>query len=237
MTFWRPVLRALFRKPAMAVAIALTASVGLSANVVLLIGIDIAIFRPLQIPEADSIIHAEFSQERFLRLALTDRSRLVSLRDQIASSRLFETSAYLHRDASALTAGISTEAGVRPVLVSSSFFEAIRVRPKLGRACDAGDLADSRRSVVISEDLWTRLFGADPSVIGTVVHLSRGGSDAGYRLLGVMTQGFSFPRQSNVWFLDGDRAAQLFEDATRAEPLRVLARRRGLVIRDPPVVE
>src|SRR6185503_14857598 len=50
--------------------------------------------------------------------------------------------------------------------VSSNFFDVLGVRPALGRTFRAGEDAGVNRLVVLTDGIWTRLFGADSSIVG-----------------------------------------------------------------------
>ncbi|HEY2801981.1 MAG TPA: ABC transporter permease [Chthoniobacterales bacterium] len=57
--------------------------------------------------------------------------------------------------------------------VTAEFFDALGVQPFLGRAFTAAESADEHASVVIlTHELWTRRFGADPSIVGRVIQLN-----------------------------------------------------------------
>ena len=61
-------------------------------------------------------------------------------------------------------------------MVSGNFFEALGVRPKLGRFFLASDQADGSGALpvaVISETLWRRRFAADPAMLGRTVKLNQ----------------------------------------------------------------
>jgi predicted permease len=61
-------------------------------------------------------------------------------------------------------------------LVSGNFFEALGIRPRLGRFFLPPDRADDRAAepvVVISESLWRRRFQGDAGILGRVVKLNQ----------------------------------------------------------------
>jgi putative ABC transport system permease protein len=74
---------------------------------------------------------------------------------------------------------MNLRAGGEPVrvfgeVVSPGFFEFFGVRPVLGRAfrADEGLVPDRDAVAVISHDLWTRVFAADPATVGRAVTLN-----------------------------------------------------------------
>jgi len=71
--------------------------------------------------------------------------------------------------------------------VTHNFFEVFGVKPALGREILPEEDQPGRELVVVlSHDLWTSRFGADPRVIGRAIRL--GGRD--YTVVGVMPEGF-----------------------------------------------
>lgn len=73
--------------------------------------------------------------------------------------------------------------------VTDQFFETLGVQPALGRLFTKEEyLANSRRTVVLSDGLWRRLFHADPGVIGHTVNIN----DSPTVITGVMPASFDF---------------------------------------------
>jgi len=96
------------------------------------------------------------------------------------------------------------------IRVSVEFFDVLQVSPQLGRSFTIEDGHDGAEPVVIiSDGLWRRRFGADPSIIGRVLRLS--GSDR--TVIGVMARDFDFNTHAEMWmplttvFAPQDRSA------------------------------
>jgi putative ABC transport system permease protein len=82
------------------------------------------------------------------------------------------------------------EERLRTFRVTSSFFDALGVRPAVGRVFTAEhERAGSDGVALISHRLWVRHFGADPAVVGTTVAFGR----APRQILGVMPPEFTYP--------------------------------------------
>ena len=81
--------------------------------------------------------------------------------------------------------------------VSSDFFSVFRTPPLLGRTFAASEDAPGQdRVVVLSEGLWRRRFGGDPTVLGRPIRL---GADS-YSVVGVMAAGFDpLLDQTQLW--------------------------------------
>ena len=103
--------------------------------------------------------------------------------------------------------------------VSGQFWETLGLRPVAGRALDAGDAAPGHTQVVmISEGLWRRRFGGDPSVIGRVIGVNR----APHVIVGIAPQDVGFSTLMDVWLPMGPDPE--IDDRRGDHRLTVLAR-------------
>jgi len=79
--------------------------------------------------------------------------------------------------------------------VTVNFFSVLGVTPALGRAFNAGD-ADSDRTVIISDALWRRRYGADPGLVGGTIVMN----GARQEVIGVAPKSFVFlNREVDYW--------------------------------------
>jgi putative ABC transport system permease protein len=86
--------------------------------------------------------------------------------------------------------------GVLRALVSANFFDAVGVKPEMGRAFDPGEDQPGREFVVIlSHRLWEHRFGANPAVLGKPIRID--GRD--FVVTGVMPDSFDFPLATELW--------------------------------------
>ena len=89
--------------------------------------------------------------------------------------------------------------------VSPSFFSLLNAKPQLGRVFNAGDWREGFcEGAVISDSLWHKMFGGDPSVIGKSFRLDM---DL-YTIIGVMPPEFHHPGKTleqdvEVWIAAG----------------------------------
>ena len=80
--------------------------------------------------------------------------------------------------------------------VTPDFFETLGVAPARGRAFAAANgQAGGERVVILSHGLWTRRFGADPSIIGRTIMLN----GISHEVLGVMPESFAHPEDAEFW--------------------------------------
>jgi predicted permease len=73
--------------------------------------------------------------------------------------------------------------------VAGDFFETLAAPPLLGRWLTVEDVEEQRAQVVLSEGVWHRLFGADPSIIGRTIDLDF----RDFEVIGVMPADFAYP--------------------------------------------
>jgi putative ABC transport system permease protein len=110
------------------------------------------------------------------------------------SARSFtELGAYFVNDAFNITDGDAPER-VTVSLMSPSTLTLLGVRPLLGQLFEPADTSWSnpRSAILISENLWRRRYGADPSIIGRRIDINRGAR----HVIGVLPRSFDFPTPS-----------------------------------------
>ena len=89
-------------------------------------------------------------------------------------------------------------------------FEVAGVAPELGRTIEPRDAMEGAAPVVVlSHELWTERFDADPRVIGRTVRVNGKSSE----VIGVMPKGFFFPTTAQLWVANQ-------QDATRVSRAR-----------------
>jgi len=87
---------------------------------------------------------------------------------------------------------------VRAFFASSTLPQIVGAQPALGRFFTADEDDVDSGTVILSHRLWTRMFGADPDVIGTLTTVTPPGASAAntsYRrtIVGVLPSSFTFP--------------------------------------------
>jgi putative ABC transport system permease protein len=116
--------------------------------------------------------------------------------DLVKRNRSFsELAAFSNIDAN-LT-GIDEPERVNGFRVTPSYFRVLGIAPSIGRIFTDDDAryTDSPNVVILSDGLWRRRFGADPSVLGRTVRIN----DVPRTIVGVMPSGFVFPPGAELW--------------------------------------
>ena len=86
--------------------------------------------------------------------------------------------------------------------VSAPFFRVVQRRAHLGRTLDDSDEVGAvPRTALISHGLWVRRFGRDPHIVGRRLsaNITEKRRVTPIEIVGVMPEGFDFPRGTDVW--------------------------------------
>lgn len=177
--------RQMRRSPGFSVLAILCLTLGIGANVAVFSWMEGVLFRPYPL-----VAH----QERLLALGGTARGESggtpVSWPDWLEvqkSCKLFDTFFVSKITGSTLSIGDRAEVTTGSI-VSANYFDAIGVRPILGRGFEPGE--DEGRNahpvVVISYQLWQNRFKGDPQIIGKMQRLN----NVPHTIIGVAPKGF-----------------------------------------------
>jgi macrolide transport system ATP-binding/permease protein len=178
-------LRMLRRSPGFSVLAILCLTLGIGANAAVFSWVEGILFRPYP-----AVSH----QERLLALSGTARGQTgptpLSWPDYLdlqRNSTLFDTLFVSKITGTTLSIGDRAERTTGSI-VSANYFDAIGVRPILGRGFELGE--DTGRSAhpvtVISYQLWQRRFKGDPEIIGKTQRLN----GVVHMIVGVAPEGF-----------------------------------------------
>jgi predicted permease len=198
--------RGLAKSPTFTAVAVLTLALGIGANSAIFSVLDAVLIRPLPYARPDRLvmIWSEFRSAGQKRVP----SAGPQLTEIARRTRLFQEVAGVWVGRGAL-AGDGEPEQVRVGNVTANFLSIFGVAPGAGRLFARGDEGHgSSPNVIISDGLWRRRFGADPSVIGRTLRLD----GEPHTVVGVMPQGFqivfpadaSVPSEIDVWrpFLD-----------------------------------
>jgi predicted permease len=189
--FWtdiRCAARSFTRTPGFAAAAIVTIALGVGANTAIFSGLNGALLRELPVPGADQMVSIYQTLH-----GVTDRQ------GGIVFGR-FSTSEYrAYRDRSQTLSGVvgfqdgweTTLGGEVPeeisgTLVTCNYLDVLRQPSAIGRGLTADDCETGAAPVVVlSHDLWTTKFAADPSIVGRTVQLNR----QSFSVVGVASEG------------------------------------------------
>lgn len=192
-------VRALRGSPAFTLTALLTLALGIGANTAIFSAVRAVLLEPLPFADPDRIVRAYHANPAngVARGTVSEPDFL----DWRQSSRTADAMGgfwYVDGLSGIDLTGTGNPERLSSTLVTDGFFQTLGSRPLLGRTLIGDDHTPGRnRVVVISHGLWTRRFGADPSIVGRSVTLNK----EPFEVVGVMPAAFTYPagRRIDVW--------------------------------------
>ena len=155
-------MRMLVKNPGFTAVVVLTLALGIGANTAIFSVVNGVLLSPLPFPNAKRIVSMFQVKPNFPKGSISYPNFL----DWQHDNRTFESIA-AYRWADGSISGVGEPEEVKAQRVSATFFPILGVKPILGRNFSAEeDRRGANPTVIISEGLWKRKFGADPNVIG-----------------------------------------------------------------------
>lgn len=185
----RYAVRLLRRTPAFTIAAVLTLALGIGANAAIFTVVRAVMLRPLPYPEPDRLVGV-VQQHQAFGVDLVTWTDYTEWRDSASS---FVALAGAWNRTYNLT-GIEEPERLAGAALTANLFATLGVPPRLGSAF-APDPAVDPRSVVLSDRLWRRRFGAAPDVVGRTIALN----GIAHTVIGVMPPGFAWPESAELW--------------------------------------
>jgi len=185
--------RALLKRPLLTITVTMTLALGLGANAAIFNLIDRLVLRPYPLEDPDSVVLlSETASNLEFKKEAVSPANFFDWRDEARTLDFLSCSVWW--DANLVDRGNPERLpGFR---ITSGFFEALSVKPALGRSFVRDDETFGRHHVaIISDALWKRRFESDPSVIGRAVILD----GEPHQIVGVMPPRFAFPEGSQIW--------------------------------------
>ncbi len=177
----------LVKKPTFTIVAVLTLALGVGANTAIFSIVNAVLLRSLPFPDPDRLVRISFNNPGV---------GLRGVRFSVPELEDLKTKADVFDDVSVIVYGPTNLTGVKEpehlemMEVSPNYFSMLGATPELGRLFGHQDFAlGFAPSVVISDALWRRSYGADPGVIGRTLRLD---NDL-YTIVGVVSPGFRNP--------------------------------------------
>ena len=182
----RYAFRSLLKAPGFSVVAVLVLAIGVGANTAMFSLVDAMLLRGLPYPDADRLVLLIGNVQRATAVERRGNS-LPDHRDWRAKATAFDDMAAW--DTLSMTLTGTDEAERLPVeAVSVPYFSLLGASPARGRTFKPEEDAVPNRDfvVVLSDGVWQRRFGADPSIVNRTIQLS----GRTYTVVGVMPPGF-----------------------------------------------
>jgi predicted permease len=193
-------LRQLVKKPTFTIVAVLTLALGVGANTAIFSIVNAVLLRSLPFPDPDRLVRIYFNNPgvglRGVRFSVPEF-------DDLRTTDVFEDVSVIVFGPTNLT-GVKQPEHLEMMEVSPNYFSMLGATPQVGRLFGHQDFAlGFAPTVVISDALWRRSYGADPGVLGRSLRLD---NDL-YTIVGVLSPGFRNPGSTNaaveVWVTCG----------------------------------
>ncbi|HEV2841717.1 MAG TPA: ABC transporter permease [Chthoniobacterales bacterium] len=194
MTDIRYAFRKLIKSPSFSATAIFALALGIGATTAMFAVLYAFLLRPLPFADPEKLV---MLQSRSTRSGSDLGVNYLDFVDWQKQSRSFSDLAFfnLRWNGNLEPNGGATET-LKTTFTTANLFDLLGVRPVLGRNLTAADDEKGAPKVMlISERLWKRSFGGNPSIIGRDVRLD----GTPRTIVGVMPAGFRFPSQTDLW--------------------------------------
>jgi predicted permease len=161
--------RRLSKHRAFTIVVALTLGLAIGGNAAIYSVVSSVLLKPLPYPEPDRLVRVFAQHPRFSELPLTPADFYAFRQD----TPIFAAAAAFFREGHEFRGSAGPE-NLEGLFVSSGYFELLGGRIALGRTFTKEDEEPGNADrVILSDRIWRTRLGADPSIVGRSVHLSR----------------------------------------------------------------
>lgn len=213
-------VRQMAKRPGFTAVILLTMALGIGANAAIFSVLDAVLLRPLPYSQPDGLIKV---WTRFTGIGAPNDQNWVSapeLRDLQQLNHSFS-------DLAAISGG-SFNLGIKGspqrvvgAAVTPNLFSMLGVQPQFGRNFLPEEAQPGRdHEVILSHDLWRRVFAANPNIVGTAIRID----GVPYSVVGIMPDGFAYPSEAEIWGPLAFAPDDLSENSRGSHGLEVLGR-------------
>lgn len=184
---FRYALRQLRRAPGFALTAVVTLALGIGVTAAVYSVVHSVLLQPLPYPDSDRLVGLAFTYPNQKPNAEQTGGTAEFVRDH---SQEFSSVAIM--DDSGPAVNLSINGGhavqVNALRVSEGYFRTLGIMPALGRGFSPDeDRPDGAHAAVLSDGLWTRVFGRDPSIVGRAIRVNQ----ETFTVVGVMPASFA----------------------------------------------
>lgn len=192
---FRYAIRMLRRNPGFAAVAIATLALGIGANTAIFSVVNAVILRPLPYPHPDEMVQVNLVWKGGNVNDSLTAPEFEFYRDHAGA---FQAIAGFRGGPDLEIKGAGTSEWVKSLRVTDGFFQTLGVSPAMGRGIRRDETRPgSAPTAVLSDSLWRKAFGADPTVIGRQVAMG----DGSYMVVGIAPPGLTFVAQPADVFL------------------------------------
>ena len=184
-------VRGLLKHPGFTGIVVITLALGIGASTAIFSVVDNVLLRRLPYRNAERIVAIEEFNREGTRGQVTSANFL----DWRAQNTVFEQLTAIKTTTSNLALSDHAER-IDLAQTNANFFDVLGVIPQYGRLFIPQDeQAGHDPVVVVSNTLWQRRFGSDPSLVGKPITLD----GRNYTVIGITPPGFEYPKKTELW--------------------------------------
>jgi predicted permease len=192
--------RMLLKNPGITFVVILALALGIGANTAIFSVVNAVLLRPLPYEESDRLVLLNETSKVMDEISIS----YPNFTDWRNQNKVFEKIGVYNRGSYNLTGSGEAERIITGQ-VSADLFSALRVNAALGRVfTNEEDKPGGDPVVLLSYAFWQRRFGGQASILNQ--HLTLNGKS--YTVIGVMPQGYQFPRLVEMWVPVGQLSDQ-----------------------------
>src|ERR1051325_5631376 len=210
-------VRGLLKHPGFTAIVVITLALGIGASTAIFSVVDNVLLRRLPYRNANRVVAIE-EMNREGKLGQVTSANFLDWR---AQNTVFEQLAAIKTTTSNLALQDHAER-IDLAQTNANFFDVLGVTPQYGRLFIPEDeQAGHAPVVIVSNTLWQRRFGSDPSLVGKAIILD--GSN--YTVIGITPPGFAYPNKTELWLPAAQLRPELFpgQDVTQTRRMGYLA--------------
>ena len=190
----RHLLRSLRGSPLFAIIAILTIALGVGITTVVVSITDHVLVRGLPFRDSSRLVMMLETDQRGALRTPSAPTAADWQRDE-AAARAFEGVSFIRGDGIRVAIGDDTET-LGTAFVAPEFFPLIGVGPPHGRLLSTDDhRANAPRVAVMSQRIWKRRFGADPSILGRSILVD----SVPTTIVGILPSGAEYPGFAELW--------------------------------------
>ena len=191
----RYAIRTLRNNPGFALVVVMTLALGIGANTAIFSVVYSALLRPLPYREPSKLFH--FGESRIQNDNSTNgaQASYPDYLDWKRTAKCVQSFAGYSGDAFTFSANGEPK-NTFALQVTPNFFSTLGVRPALGRDFLGSEMQveDDPHVTILTDAFWRTEFGADPNIVGRVVHLN----GKPVTIVGVLPRDFEFAPAGNA---------------------------------------
>jgi len=186
-------VRMLFKEPSFTAVAVLTLALGIGANTAIFSVVNAVLLQPLPYAKADELVLIYNTPGGDMQWPFSPVSYL-KLKER--NSVFTGIAALSNKGWGANLTGLGEPERLQGFQVSANLFPLLGVAPELGRTFRSEeDRPGENRVVVLSNELWRRLFASDRQIVGQALTLN----GEPYTIIGVMPSDFRFFTKTDLW--------------------------------------